>query len=295
MPVLLGALLAFFLYWLISAIISYRRLRHIPGPKLWAWSRLPLIRVHVVGDSYDGFGAISEQYGELARIGPNFVLSSDPEIIRRLNAPRSPYIKSDWYLASRFTPGVDNMISDRDDERHEIMRKKVAPVYAGKSNPNLERDIDECVLELVKLIDDKYLTIDITQSVKIELAKKVQYFTTDIISKLSFSRKFHDLRDDNDNVGYINEIASLFPKVFCTSVMPELIELLTKTGILKLLNPLNSTKMAFGKVMAITRAQIESRFDSDGKPVGPYGDMLGGFIKSGLTNQEMEQEAIVQL
>lgn len=128
-----------------------------------------------------------------------------------------------------------------------------------------------------------------------ELAKKVSYFTTDVISKLSFSGKFNDLRDDNDNMGYINEIESLFPKVFCTSVMPELIELLTKTGILKLLNPLNSTKMAFGKVMAITRAQIESRFGSDGKPIGPYGDMLGGFIKHGLTRQEMEQEAIVQL
>ena len=135
----------------------------------------------------------------------------------------------------------------------------------GRAIPNLERDIDECILELVHLIDNSYITNDSAHPVKMELAKKVQYLTTDIISKLSFDGKFHDLRDDNDNMGYINEIESLFPKVFCTSVMPELIELLTKIGILKLLNPLNSTKMAFGRVMAITRAQIKSRFDSDGK------------------------------
>jgi hypothetical protein len=47
------------------------------------------------------------------------------------------------------------MISDSDDKRHDMMREKVAPVYVGKSNLNLERGIDECVLELMHLIDDR--------------------------------------------------------------------------------------------------------------------------------------------
>ena len=294
-PAVLGSLTSLILYFLVSAVYSYRRLSHVPGPKLWALTRLPLIRIHVVGDSYHGFARLTEKYGKLVRVGPNHVISSNPDVIRRANAPRSPYKKSNWYLGSRLTPGVDNMVSDRNDKTHEILRKKAAPAYSGKDNPQLEQDIDGCILELMHLIDSKYITTDPANPIKMEFARKIQYLTVDIISTLSFSSKFHDLRDDNDNMGYIEEIESLFPNLFGAAVTPEIIEFLTKTGVLQLMNPSNNGKFAFGKVTAITRGKIAERFDGDMPMKDDYKDMMGSFIKHGMNRQELEQESILQL
>ena len=289
------ATIALLLYYTVSSIRAYYRLSHVPGPTSWAWSRLPLIRTHLRGDCYEKFGELVKSYGKLVRIGPNYLLTSNPDIVRRYNAPRSGYTKSNWYLSSRFTAGVDNMISDRDDQRHEALRKKAAPAYSGKENTQLEHDVDECVLDLVHLIRDRYTASQGAEPAQMELARKAQFFTTDTISLLSFKEKFNDLKDDTDNFGYIEEVETLYPNMFCTSVIPELMELLTVTGTLSWFNPADNQKLAFGKVMRIAKAQINSRLDNQGKFKGTSGDMLGSFMKHGMSQQELEQETIVQM
>ena len=84
--------------------------------------------------------------------------------------------------------------------------------------------------------------------------------------------------------------------MFCTSVIPELMEILTATGILSLFNPADNQKLAFGKVMRIAKAQINARLDDQGNLKGDSGgDMMGSFIKHGMNRQELEQETIVQM
>jgi len=222
-------------------------------------------------------------------------MTSDPDIVRRLNAPRSPYIKSNWYIASRFTLGIDNMISDRNDAHHEVLRKKALPAYSGWENPQLERDVDETVLDLVHLIRDKYLTTDSNGAVKMELARKAQFFTTDTISLLAFKEKFNDLEDDTDHFGYIEEVETLYPNMFCTSVLPELMEFFTTSGLLTLLDPANDPKFAFGKVMALVNGEIDARLDPKGDDKEVDGDMLGSFIRHGMSRRELEQEVILQV
>ena len=294
---LLSSILALpILYYMISSIISYRRLAHIPGPKAWAWSRIPLIRTHLDGTCYKRFGSLCATYGPLVRIGPNYLVTSNPDIVRRMSAPRSPYTKSNWYLATRLTPGIDNMISDRDDHRHDIMRKKAAPAYSGKENPSLEKDVDECVLDFVHLFEDNYISSSSdAEPMKMELARKTQFFTIDAISLLAFNAKFGDLKHDTDHFGYIEEVETLFPNMFCTSMLPELMEFLTRTGILSLFNPAKNPKFAFGKVMKLAYAQIDSRLDEEGGFKGEHGDMLNSFIKHGMNRQELEQEVLIQM
>lgn len=53
-------------------------------------------------------------------------MTDDPEIIKSLWAVRSKYKKSDWYDAVRFDPSRDNLISMRDDARHNELRAKMA-------------------------------------------------------------------------------------------------------------------------------------------------------------------------
>jgi cytochrome P450 len=284
-----------FAIYIVSATRSYLRLRHVPGPVFWAWSVLPLFRCHLRGDIYEQFLDFARQYGPVVRVAPNTVLVSDPEVLRRMSAARSPYTRSDWYLAMRLIPGKDNVLSTRDDKRHDELRRKMASGYSGKENPTLERDIDECVLDLINLIKNKYASS--TPTAPMDLARKIQFFTSDVMSKIAFDAKFNDLHDDADNFGYIHEIDTIFPSIFCVCTIPAVINFFTHLGFMKLFAPSVNSTFGLGKVLAITRAQVAKRFNPDGQPnkANQKDDMLGSFIRHGLTQSEAEQESVLQL
>jgi hypothetical protein len=63
--------------------------------------------------------------GPLARIGPNILTTSSVEQFHRMNAPRSPYTRSEWYLGFRLAPGVDNAFSMRDEKMHTKRRAQM--------------------------------------------------------------------------------------------------------------------------------------------------------------------------
>ncbi len=64
--------------------------------------------------------------GSLARIGPNELATDDPDIIRRMTGARSRYTRSDWYDVMRLDPNKPNVLSHRDDEKHNELRTKMA-------------------------------------------------------------------------------------------------------------------------------------------------------------------------
>jgi hypothetical protein len=64
--------------------------------------------------------------GSLVRIGPNDLVTNDPDVLRRMWAVRSPYKKGSFYQAVRFDPTRDNLISMRDDQAHSELRAKMA-------------------------------------------------------------------------------------------------------------------------------------------------------------------------
>ncbi|KAK4505181.1 hypothetical protein PRZ48_003144 [Zasmidium cellare] len=279
----------------LTSYRSYNRLKHIPGPTLWGWTVLPLFMVHLRGEIYDVFGDLNKKYGPLVRIAPNTLLISDPEELRKMSAARSPYTRSPWYVAMRVIPGVENVLSTRDEHDHDERRRKMASGYSGKENVSLEKDIDECVLDLINLVDSKYISSPPDGIKKMDLARKMQFFTSDIMSKLAFDDKFHDLRDDHDNHGYINEVETMFPNMFCVCTVPSLLYFLTNIGVAKMLAPSVKDSFGFGKILAITKKQVAKRFDADGKPNTARSDMLSSFLRHGLTQGEAEQEGVLQL
>lgn len=286
------------IFWATWAYIVYRRLSHIPGPATWGLSIWPLFRLHQDGDIYHGLAKLSDKYGPLVRIAPNTLLTNDADLVRRMNAPRSPYTRSDWYLAMRLIPGQDNVLSVLTDKEHDERRKKMAAAYSGKENVNLERDLDDCILDLCQLIDTRY-AIDArgssAQRVPMDLARKIQFLTADIMSKIALDAKFHDLRDDNDNFGYINEIETLFPRIWCTCCIPNVIKFFTDIGLMKMFEPTAHAQFGMGKILAITKQHIGERFDAEKNVIVDKPDMLGSFLRHGLTQEQAEQEGVIQL
>lgn len=62
------------------------------------------------------------------RIGPGTVVTSDPAVIRRIWAVRSPYVRSGWYDGMRLDPPKDNILSMRGPGHTELKAKLIAGV-----------------------------------------------------------------------------------------------------------------------------------------------------------------------
>lgn len=65
--------------------------------------------------------------GPLVRIGPNQLVSSDPEALRRMTAVRGHFTKGEFYKAGRIVPGVDNVVSTMNEDKHKALRARMAP------------------------------------------------------------------------------------------------------------------------------------------------------------------------
>jgi hypothetical protein len=79
--------------------------------------------------------------GKLARIGTNKLITCDIDLVTRMNAPRSEYKRSDWYLGFRLAPGIDNVGSLRDEKEHTKRRAQMSPGVCFPGN-FLERRLE---------------------------------------------------------------------------------------------------------------------------------------------------------
>lgn len=104
---LLLAVVAIPLWYTISAFASWYRLRHIPGPFLGSFSYAYLARMAISAREEEMYRDINNKYGPLVRVGPNELLTDDPEVLRRTGAVRGKYGKDSWYISSRFNPYQD--------------------------------------------------------------------------------------------------------------------------------------------------------------------------------------------
>ncbi|OAA68396.1 benzoate 4-monooxygenase cytochrome p450 [Niveomyces insectorum RCEF 264] len=286
----LGLGLLLLAYTAASSLASWNRLRHIPGPPGAGFSKWWMLRNTLGGHLHLATKAACKQYGPLIRIGPNHLVTNDPDVLRRLWAVRSPYKKGPFYEAVRFNPERDNLVSMRDDRVHAELRAKMAPGYGGKDNEQLEATIDREILVFIDLIERKYLS-DETNYRPVDLAHKVQFLTLDVITALAFSKRFGYTEKDTDVYSYIKITEDSMPVMMVLSIFPQLAVVL-QSRLLRRLMPSEHDHVGFGKFIAVAKQIVKERLASD-KPHRK--DMLGSFLAHGLTREEAEGETLLQI
>jgi hypothetical protein len=160
-PDRITALLGLFLlasgYYVVSSVLAWHRLRTFPGPLLASFSYLWVMRASQTGHIHRTLLAEANKHGiATIRVGPNELLTGNPELIRRITAARSRYRRSDWYRLHRLIPGQDSMITTLDVAEHDWLKAKTAPGYTGKDVLSLESTIDSVLLKLVSKLRTKY-------------------------------------------------------------------------------------------------------------------------------------------
>ncbi|ATY67502.1 cytochrome P450 [Cordyceps militaris] len=271
---------------LVARLHQFHRLRHFDGPLLAGFSRLWLLQTVWGGKAHLIFWDVTSKYGSIARVGPNDLITSDPELVKHMHSVRSAYRRSDWYDGIRFDPNKDNLASLRNEAEHKTLRAKMAAGYSGREIDGLELKVDENILRFMHLLA-KYASANQV----LDLARKVQYFTLDVISDISFDKPFGFLETDSDIYRYIETTEQAFPLLMLTTVVPFWVKI-RASRLLRSAMPSESDRFGLGRIIGIAKAVAAERF---GKSPKVQRDMLGSFVSHGLSQSEVESEILLQM
>ena len=168
----------------------------------------------------------------------------------------------------------------------------MAAGYAGKENPRMENDIDERISDLISLIERKYISTDKEPGRQMDFGQKAQFLTLDVISHVAFGQPFGDLIGDEDKFDYIKTVEESMPVMMSMSELLEVHSFLERSSLMKLLAPSAADKFGLGKVIGIAKEKVAERF-GHGRKVKQ--DMLGSFLRHGLSQEEAESETVFQM
>lgn len=220
------------------------------------------------------------------------LITTNADLIRRMNAVRSPFTRGPWYSCLKLHPERENVVSLVDERKHTELRNRMSPGYSGKENQHLEKDVDEQLLKLFDLINARYVTIPEEGVFRtVDLSRVTSFFTLDTISKIAFGQTFGFLERDEDPFGYLKNLEQFLPAIIVFGVYTELTKIL-KMPLMKAALPKSTDKRGLGRVMGFARDRVQERFGH--KPVVRH-DMLGSFINHGLTQGELESETLTQI
>ena len=121
--------------------------------------------------------------------------------------------------------------------------------YSGKENEDLEGTIDRNIQALIELIREKYLSTD-SENKPMDMGRKVQYFTLDVISDAAYRQPFGYLASDSDMHGYIEQVEKVFTSALMVTIFPSLNWVL-RLSILKAALPSDKDPLGFGKIIRL--------------------------------------------
>lgn len=230
-------------------IYSWYRLSHIRGPFWASFSHLWIIRNILTGRTAEKMLHFGD-YGSIVRIGPNYLLTSDPDVLRRMSSARSRYGRDNWYLGGKFDPHNDNVLSILDTEKHDKHKARLAAGYGGRDNVDIERTVDTIVEKLVSAIRMRYLA-KINNNRPVDLSILVRHVTIDIITHLCYGKELGFL-DSGLDLYSCNESAEKTARIFCLFIDVPILRWLSTSAyspFTRLLRPKPTDESGFGKVM----------------------------------------------
>lgn len=251
-PLLIGA--AILAWYLGSSIVAWYRLRHIPGPFWASVSNLWIIRTASSGRGASIFEEMGRKYGSIVRIGPNYVLTDDPDFLRRTGAVRSTYNKTDWYIALRWQPYVDNTFTLRDHAVHDKRKARIGVAYniSGREVDLIEPSVDDQMVSMVELLRSKYSSGPGGNGAPplLDFAEFASYLTMDVITRAAFGKAFGHLETDSDVTGFLKQVRDTWFMQALISEWPFLRSILFSRTYLNLFGPKVTDRTGAGKLMS---------------------------------------------
>ncbi|WPH01848.1 Hypothetical protein R9X50_00470200 [Acrodontium crateriforme] len=274
------------LRFFLSCVLNDRKLRHFQGPTLARFSRVWMLwqSLHARVNRAE-FDAISK-HGMTCRIGPDILVTGDPDVVRHMNAPTSKWRRSPWYHAMRLDPRLDTVFSTRDEKVHSDLKAKEAGGYSGRDIDSLEPAVDSRIGDLLELLRRQY------NGSSVDISSIMRYFTLDVLSTVAFGRPFGFLAANKDLWEY-NKLSTDFLQVLELRLNhPFFRWLFSLSFVQTILAPKESDETGMGPMVKFAREAVAERF---GVHAHVEKDMLGHFVAKGLSQMQCEAEASLQI
>jgi len=291
---------AFFAWYVVTSFISWYRLRHVPGPFLAGFSYLWHLRKYALnghgGPLYENLHNIYADGGPFIKIAPGYVVTNDPEVLRLLAATKSPYGRHDWWKAGRFHAEYENLACIVDTQEHDILKAKTASGYSGReAGSDFEPAIDEQIAALVALVRRKHMS-DADTLKPTDMSALMRCFTLDVITRLGYGKSFGHLENGEDVVGYMTGVDDVMKYLALVLDIPLFRNIVFNPMGLRLIGPKETDKTGPGRVQGVIHQIVTQRFkEREQDKSKTWNDMVGGFIRNGLTQHEVEGEANLQI
>ena len=196
---------------------------------------------------------------------------------------------------SRWPQGYDSCLFFLSDSlptlsyRHRLLTGDCNK-YSGRENTHLEESVDERLQDFLNLIRSKYISSD-RRVVPMDLAKKVQYFTLDVISSVGLGKTFGMLQSDRDVNDYLQ--SSEEGLAIGNTALAMGFGWITQAPFIgRFIAPSPKDNNGFGKMMATCFRLVDERAAS---PADERSDMLASFMRHGLAGDELRTEALEQI
>lgn len=226
---------------------------------------------------------------------------------------QSRFSRAEWYDAMKFDPRTHSKItqhkidiyyresamliwfldtiSEKDEKKHTKRRAVLTPGYSGREVPDMESMVDERVTDLVNLIETKYLST--SGGLKaMDLASVSQYFALDTLTSIAFGTPFGFVAADEDLHDYIKTLGPMMPVIELQSNITWIASFLNSPWIKKLITATADDGSAMGKMIGASQSIVAKRFQPNAEEKQ---DMLGSFVRHGLTQLEAESESLLQV
>lgn len=152
--------------------------------------------------------------------------------------------------------------------------------------------IDRHLYQFLTLIRQKYITVG-SNLKPMDLARKSGYWTMDVITDIAFGNPWGCLVHDEDIDRWFESMELQLPAVVRASTIPWLVKLFSIPILGRLVMPSESDPIGAGKLLKVAKDIVESRFEEEDP--GAKRDMIGSFIRHGVTRTEAVSEVTLQM
>ncbi|KAH8165108.1 hypothetical protein CIB48_g3138 [Xylaria polymorpha] len=272
------------LWYIVSSVVVWYKLRHIPGPFFASFSYVWAFWVSYSGRSHIILHNEKKKYGHLFRIGPDSVAVSDSEAWNQINSARSLFTRGDWYSSARVDYRGSSVITELDMAKHGKRKSKLASAFSGKHLAVLETKVDSWIAALIRTIHTKIANGNETM----DIGRVIQYFQVDLISELGMGKAWNDLAEDKDQFGYLEMSDYLIPAIQSFGFLPLARTLYTSTWFMKRFGPKTTDARGVGLFLKTLEKEVTRRFNSTIPKSDQSQDILDEWMKHGLPEIECQ-------
>lgn len=276
------------LYLVISCYLNYRRVPNVKGPFLACISPLWLLYHTLKGDTYLAAEAAFKEYGSLIRVAPDYVITNDVEVAKRMYSRGSNLMRGRWYDAMRLGADQDNVMTITDEKAHASMRAKLIPGYTGRET-GFEAAVDRMLSEMIALIRRDYVEKDAVM----DFARIATFFTLDVLTKVAFDLEIGFLKENKDHYDYQKALTGFLPIMDLCCNHPTIFKILNSKLVLSLTKPKPEDKIGQGALIGQAHKAVAEYFKDDEKD--NVDSMIASFKRHGVTQTQCQDETMLAI